>query len=514
VGGGHDVDQATTYLLACVVVLFRGDSQPGKVAIDDLERSRSWGELEARVVRLAHVVRDEWGVPPDGHLAMVVGNRVEFVELVLASLLAGTWITPVNTYLRPPEIDHVLRDSGAQVVVCDGDHAPAVRDLVPGLAVVEVGDELDALVTGATDAPLRDDGPAGATMFYTSGTTGRPKGVKRTKQPTVADQTAALAAAGGVLGLDGAGPHLVTGPLHHAAPLGFAVMDLLQGAPVVIMPRWDAEHALSLIDERAVRDTHLVPTMCVRLLRLPDVRRRAFDGSSLRTVLHGAAPIAPTVKRRMIEWWGPVLVEYWGASEGGVVTLASSEEWLERPGTVGRPIPSYEVVVADDEGRELPPGEVGRLWCRHLRTREPFEYHHDEPKTAAAYRDESTYTIGDLGRVDVDGYVFLSDRASSVIISGGVNIYPAEVEAALMEHPQVHDVVVVGVPDDEWGETVKAVVEAANVPGRSGDDLATDLVAFARERLAGFKVPRTVEIVDALPRHDNGKLALRDVERG
>jgi long-chain acyl-CoA synthetase len=513
-GGAHDVDQATTFPLACVVVLFEATrSRAEQMAVDDLERSRSWDELEARVVRLAHVVRDEWGVPPGGHLAMVVGNRVEFVELVLASLLSGTWITPVNTYLRPPEIDHVLRDSGAQVVVCDADHAPAVRDLVSGLAVVEVGDELDALVDGMSDEPLPIDGPAGATMFYTSGTTGRPKGVKRAKQPTVVEQMAALAAAGDVLGLDGAGPHLVTGPLHHAAPLGFAMMDLLQGAPVVIMPRWDAEHALTLIDERAVRDTHLVPTMCVRLLRLPDARRRAFDGSSLRTALHGAAPIAPAVKRRMIEWWGPVLVEYWGASEGGVVTLASSEEWLERPGTVGRPIPSYEVVVADDEGRELPPGEIGRLWCRHRRARRPFAYHHDESKTAAAYRDESTYTIGDLGRVDADGYVFLSDRASSVIISGGVNVYPAEVEAVLMEHPQVHDVVVVGVADDEWGETVKAVVEApAAVPGRSGNDLATQLIAFARKRLAGFKVPRTVEIVDALPRHDNGKLALRDVE--
>jgi long-chain acyl-CoA synthetase len=480
------------------------------VALDDLHRTRTWVELAERSTRLGHVLRHTWDVPAGGHVAMVVGNRVEFVELVMASLLSGVWITPVSTHLTPTEIDHVLADSGAQVLVCDRAHADVARRTGAGCPVVDVEADLDALIDTADDEPFGPGDPPGGTMFYTSGTTGRPKGVKRTKQPSIEQHLAALATAGGVLGLRGSGPHLVTGPLQHAAPLGFAVMDLLQGAPLVIMPRWDAAGVLRLIDEREVHDAHLVPTMCVRLLALPDQDRAAFHGNSLRTVLHGAAPMPPTVKRRMIEWWGPVLVEYWGASEGGVVTLASSEDWLARPGTVGRPLPSYEVLVADDAGRPCPVGEVGRLWCRHRSGVRVFEYHGDPTKTAGAHRDDATYTIGDLGRVDDDGYVYLTDRVANTIISGGVNIYPAEVEAVLMEHPAVHDVAVFGVPDDEWGESVKAVVEpAAGVDPRPPLDLVASLRDFARTRLAGYKVPRTIELVDALPRYDNGKLSLR-----
>jgi long-chain acyl-CoA synthetase len=345
-------------------------------------------------------------------------------------------------------------------------------------------------------------------MFYTSGTTGQPKGVKRATQPSVAQQLRGHAAAGATLGMAGTGPHLVTGPLYHAAPLGFAVMDLMRGAPMVIMPRWDPIGALELIGARAVRDTHLVPTMFVRLLRLPESERARHDLSSLGLVLHGAAPIAPSVKRQMIDWWGPVLVEYWGASEGGVVTLVGSQDWLEHPGTVGRAIANYEVFAGDADGTPVPVGEVATLWCRSKVSDRVFSYHKAEEKTAAAYAAPGTYTIGDVGRVDDDGWVYLADRAANTIISGGVNIYPAEIEAVLIEHPAVIDVGVFGIPDDEWGEAVKAAVELA--PDMDGDPgLEAEILAFARERLAGFKVPRSIDFERALPRHPTGKLFVR-----
>jgi len=291
------------------------------------------------------------------------------------------------------------------------------------------------------------EGPAGGNMIYTSGTSGRPKGVKRRRPATVAAALEAARNYGRSVGLDGSGPHLVTGPLYHAAPLMFAVYDQWNGAPVLIMPRWDERHALELLLKRDVRHTHLVPTMFVRLLRLPDDERARFQAPSLDLVLLGAAPIAPSVKRRMIEWWGPILVEYWGGTEGGVTTLVGSEEWLEHPGTVGRALPNFEVFAVDDAGQRLPPGESGLLYSRHRTVPRFFEYHGDTEKTDGAYLDESTFTLGDLGCVDEEGYVYLSDRRSNLIISGGVNIYPAEVEHVLQEHPAVSDAGAFGLPD-------------------------------------------------------------------
>lgn len=482
-------------------------ARPDEVAVDDLERRRSWAELVDRFTRIGHLFRDELGLGPGDHVAMSLGNRVEFIELVLGALHGGVWLTPIGAHLTPPEIEHVLADSGASTVFVEPGRDTAVLEAAGDRRIVHVGAPLDRLLQDVSDEPFEPSAPPGANMFYTSGTTGRPKGVKRSRRGRIAAQLESLAQAGRVLGLDGRGAHLVTGPLSHAAPLGFAVMDLVQGGPLVLMPKWDAARALQLIMERDIRDTHLVPTMCVRLLHLDDDVRAAFDPSSLRTVLHGAAPIAPSVKQAMIEWWGPVLVEYWGASEGGVVTLASSEEWLKRPGTVGRPLPTYEVVVTDRDGAELPAGEVGRLWCRHRTVRRAFEYHGDPAKTRAAFLDDWTYSIGDLGWIDDDRYVYLADRESNMIITGGVNVYPAEVEAALLEHPSVADVAVFGVPDDEWGESVMAVIEVvADAPVEP-----SELMAHARERLAGYKVPRRIELTDALPRHDNGKLAVRQL---
>lgn len=480
---------------------------PGALALDDLTRARTWAELDVRVARWRGLFAS-FDIAPGDHVAMVMGNRVELVELVLAALTAGVWMTPVNWHARRDEIAYVLDDADAALVLADPQYAEVARAAAAGRPVVVVGPELDERLGRTPAAPLDPTAEPGANMIYTSGTTGRPKGVRRGRQADVATQLTALRRAGDVLGLDGKGPHLVTGPLYHAAPLGFAVMDLLNGAPLVVMPSFDAEQLLTLVVQRDVRNTHLVPTMFVRLLRLPDAVRRAFAPTALRTALHGAAPIAPVIKQRMIEWWGPVLVEYWGASEGGVVTLVSSQDWLDHPGTVGRAVVNHEVFATDDDGHVLPPGETGVLWCRNHAIDDVFSYHNDPDKTAAAFRGPGVYTIGDIGRVDHDGYVYLADRVSHMIISGGVNIYPAEIEAVLIEHPKVADVAVFGVPDDEWGESVRAAVQL--VPDETPSDaVEAELIAFVRERLSAYKAPRAVEFHDELPRAPTGKIATR-----
>ena len=482
---------------------------PDAPALDDLARRRTRGELVDRATRAGHVLRDA-GVAPGGTVALLLGNRVELVEMATAAVLAGARFTAVNWHLTADEVRYVVDDSGSRLLVTEPAYAAVAAEAVAGLdvTVVSAGAHLDGLLDAASDTPFALDGPAGRSMLYTSGTTGRPKGVVRVGPATVADQLAALAAVGRGVGLDGGGPHLVTGPLYHAAPLGFALGDLHAGAELVLMPRFDAAATLRLVDERAVRSSHLVPTMFVRLLRLDDEVRAAFDGGSLRTVLHGAAPVSPRVKTRMIDWWGPVLVEYWGTSEAGVFTLVGSHDWLERPGTVGRAVPHYEVVAVGDDGAILPAGEIGTLYCRHRRQPQVFEYHGAPDKTAAAHLAPGLFTMGDIGSVDADGFVHLADRSANVIISGGVNIYPAEIEHVMADHPAVADVAVFGIPDDEWGEQVKAVVELAPDVEASAD-LEADLVAFARRRLAGYKVPRSVDVVDELPRHPTGKLYTR-----
>jgi long-chain acyl-CoA synthetase len=492
-----------------VTLLDLAAAVPDAPALDDSERRRTRAQLVDRAIRAGRLLRTA-GVAPGGTVALLLGNRVELVEMATAAVLSGARFTAVNWHLTADEVRYVLTDSGAGMVVTEPALAAVATEAAAGLGidVVHVGDELDATLADQSDQPFALDGPAGRSMLYTSGTTGRPKGVVRAAGATVADQLGALASVGRGVGLDGGGPHLVTGPLYHAAPLGFAVGDLHAGAELVLMPKFDPVETLRLIDERGVRSSHLVPTMFVRLLRLDDDRRAGFDGSSLRTVLHGAAPIAPQVKARMIDWWGPVLVEYWGTSEAGVFTLIDSADWLARPGTVGRAVPHYEVFAVGDDGAALPVGQVGTLYCRHRAQERVFEYHGAPDKTADAHLAPGVFTMGDIGHVDADGYVHLADRAANVIISGGVNIYPAEIEHVLAEHPAVADVAVFGVPDDEWGEQVKAAVELR--PGAvASPELEADLLAFARRRLAAYKVPCSVDVEDELPRHPTGKLYTR-----
>jgi len=494
------------------MVLSAAALRPDQTALDDLHRRLTWRDVDDRACRIARLLRDDLGLAPEDHAAVLMENRVEAVELVLGAMLAGIWLTPINHHLTAEEIAYILDDSGARVVFADVEHEQVTRAAIGPSAeppeVLVAGASLEQAISSASDEPLPDDGLPGATMIYTSGTTGRPKGVKRARAASVRDAFAGAAAAGRTLGLDGGGPHLVTGPLYHAAPLLFAVYDMIAGAPVVVMPRWDARRTLDLVEEHGIRHTHLVPTMFVRMLRLPEAVRANFDPRSLTVVLHGAAPVAADVKRAMIEWWGPVLVEYWGATESGVATLVGSEDWLAHPGTVGKPTVSFEVFAADDEGQPLPAGEIGTLCLRHKKLAKPFEYHLAPGKTGEAYREGGAFTIGDIGYVDAEGYVYLADRKSHMIISGGVNIYPAEVEHTLQLHPAVADVAVFGIPDDEWGEQVKAAVELAEGWAAS-PALAEELIAFARTQLAAYKAPRSIDFETRLPRHPTGKLYTR-----
>jgi long-chain acyl-CoA synthetase len=372
-----------------------------------------------------------------------------------------------------------------------------------GVTVVAIGgsfagaDTYDDLLSGEDGTDLEDP-VLGTSMLYTSGTTGRPKGVARPPTPS-----STLDA--NIYGYieDGVDRHLCTGPLYHAAPLAFSLaVPLHFGVGVVLMERWDAEDALHLIEDFSITHSHMVPTMFHRLLSIPENTRRRYDVSSLRYVLHGAAPCPVVTKQRLIAWLGPIVSEYYAATEG-LGTFVDSATWLAHPGTVGKPFVPGMVMVGDEQGTPLTAGETGLVFLKAV-DGTAFKYYNDPKKTADTYVGDY-FTLGDVGHFDDDGYLYLTDRSANLIISGGVNVYPAEVDAVLLEHPAVGDVGTIGVPDREWGEAVKTVVELQ--PGlQPSPELAAELMAFCRERLAHFKCPRTVEFIDELPRQDNGKL--------
>jgi fatty-acyl-CoA synthase len=482
-----------------------------ELAVDDGTQQRTFAELLDRSLRFASLLRHDAGLEPGGHISLLMGNRVEVIELLLGAVLAGQWVTPINWHLAEEEIDYVVGDSGCSVLISDDQYAPIAQKVTserPKTKVIQVGEELDRLLDGIQPRPLDLDAPAGGNMIYTSGTTGRPKGVKRAPAASVGAALVHHTQMGTAVGLDGSGPHLITGPMYHAAPLMFSVYDNANGAPILIMPQWNESQALDLLMQREVAHAHFVPTMFVRLLRLPESERRAFSAPALQLALHGAAPISVSVKQRMIDWWGPVLVEYWGGTEGGVNTLIDSREWLAHPGTVGRALPAFEVFAVGERGERLDPGEIGDLYCRSSVSDRPFEYHGDEEKTQGAYLEPGVFTIGDIGFIDDEGYVHLADRRSNMIISGGVNIYPAEIEQVIQDHPAVGDVGVFGIPDDDWGESVKAAIELRE-GFQVSSELEAEILDYARARLAGYKVPRSIDFEESLPRHPSGKLYIR-----
>jgi long-chain acyl-CoA synthetase len=489
--------------------------RPDAVALIDEFGETTWGALSERVNRLIAGLR-ELDIAPGDAVGIVSGNRRELFEITLACL-HGSWrLVPINWHWTRDEIAYVLEDSSCTALLVDARFAsdavaaaqdcPHVRE---SIVVAGSGEAVDyeALLARSSPEEPRDQG-LGVPMFYTSGTTGQPKGVRRNIDPIGADVAALQRAAGGFLSrrkLRPDGVTLLCGPAYHAAQWTHSVLLLIAGSTVVMRHRFDPAETLEVIDRYRVTNVHMVPTQFVRLLKLPAQQRQSFDGSSLERVEHGAAPCPPAIKRRMIEWWGPKLLEYYGGTEFGIVSMIESPEWLEHPGSVGRPEPNVEVVVLAEDGKPAAPGEPGQLFFRNSSGLD-FSYHGDPDKTAAAHREGGLATLGDVGYLDEDGYVYLTDRKIDMIISGGVNIYPAEIEAVLIEHSAVADVAVFGIPDDEYGERVVAKVELADGID-PGPGLTEELVGMCRARLAGYKTPRVIEFERQLPRDDNGKLA-------
>lgn len=475
------------------------------------------GELHARANQLVHSLR-ALGMQTGDTLAAVLPNGVDPMTALLAAQQAGWYYVPINYRLAPPEIAYILTDSEAKVLLSHERFAATVASAadeagIPAEARIAVGDvdgfrSYDDLVRGHPTTPPADRA-TGAAMHYTSGTTGRPKGVKRPLPPIDPDTVAAAMTM--LLGLFGiqtgdGNVHLCTSPNYHTAVTTFAGSSLHMQHTVVFMDKWDPEKALQLIERYGCTHTHMVPTQFHRMLQLPDDVRSKYDVSSMRWAIHAAAPCPVDTKRKMLEWWGPVIWEYYAATEGGG-TIAPPDEWVKYPGTVGRAWPTSVVKVTDDDGNELPPGEPGTVWMR-MGTGPNFEYKGDKDKTSKSHDAEGFFTVGDVGYFNEDGYLFLCDRKSDMIIAGGVNIYPAEIEAAILEHAQVGDVAVFGIPDDDMGEQIKAVVEPA--PGVAPDDtLRSSIVEHVQARLAKFKWPRTIDFVDELPREPTGKLLKR-----
>ena len=502
-----ELDEFVAFADKGMAIAWHAARVPARPALITDTETVTYAELNERANRLARAFRRR-GVRRGDAVALLCSNRPEFVEVLLATQRVGLRLTTVNWHLTAEEAGYIVDDCEANVFVAEARFADVARDAAaaaPRATVrLAVGGPIDGFedLAAAAAAETGDDltDPVlGSQMLYTSGTTGRPKGVYRDEATLSTAVTLARAA------YRDENIHLLTGPLYHAAPLLFSLnAPLIAGVPVVMMPSWDPEEALRLIERHGVTHSHMVPTMFHQLLVLPEGVRARYDVSSLRNVLHGAAPCPVGVKQRLIEWWGPVVNEYYAATEG-LGTWVDSHTWLRSPGPGGTRGPDDQVVVGDENGTPLPAGEVGFVWFKASEV--PFEYYKDPAKTEASYRD-SHFTLGDMGYVDDDGFLFLTDRSANLIISGGVNIYPAEVDAVLLDHPAVADAAVVGVPDDEWGESVLAVVELrAGVLASPG--LADELVTFCRDRLAHFKCPRRVEFVDRLPRQDNGKIYKR-----
>jgi long-chain acyl-CoA synthetase len=491
---------------------------PRHVAIVDADgRGITEGELLAGVNQLSRGLQS-LGLRRGDSIAAMLPNSAEALEVFLAMQQIGLYLTPINYHLVGPEIAHILQDCEARVFVVHERYADACRN-----AVEETGFAADRVYTvgsipgfnryqdlKAGQATTPPDGRSlGAVMNYTSGTTGRPKGVRRPLPETPIEDTDLGAPLAGykITRDEPDNVHLLACPWYHTAPTILAAPSMHLGHTLVIMDRFQPEQALELIQRYRVTLTHLVPTQFVRLLALPEEERRHYDTSSLRHVIHGAAPCAPDLKRRMIEWLGPVIDEYYASTEGVGGTIIFSDEWLRKPGSVGKARNETEIVIMDDDGNVLPPRQVGIVYSV-TRGRPAFEYFKDPDKTERSRRGEYR-TVGDVGYLDEDGYLFLSDRKSDMIISGGVNIYPAEIESVLIGHPRVADVAVFGVPNAEWGEEVKAVVEL--LPGQRPrpDEVRAELLEFLEGRLARYKLPKSIDFMDELPRDPNGKLYKR-----
>src|ERR1700680_2241277 len=487
------------------------------------DRKRSHTEVASRADRIARGLNG-LGVKQGDSVCILMRHDIAFIEAAYAAMRLGAYAVPVNWQFKPEEINYVLKDSGTSVLIGHADMLYQLRDAIPArVTVLSVPTPLEILANYKIDpdhlatpdfaVDLESwleqqrpyDGPAlpqPANMIYTSGTTGHPKGVRRSA-PTPEQSAASERMRAMIYGLKPRARALLPGPLYHSAPNSFGLRAGRLGGALVLMPRFDPEEFLRLIEVENIDTIFMVPTMFIRLMKLPEAARRKYDMSSLRHVIHAAAPCPADIKRAMIEWWGPVIYEFYGSTESGAVTFANSEDALKKPGPVAKISPGAELRFVGDDGRVLPQGEIGEIYSR-ISANPDFTYHNKPEKRAEIERD-GFITSGDVGYIDADGYVFLCDRKRDMVISGGVNIYPAEIEAVLHGLPGVHDCAVFGIPDAEFGEALMAVVEPQ--PGVTLD--VADIRSRLKTSLADYKVPKHVEIQAQLPREDSGKIFKR-----
>jgi len=476
----------------------------------------TYRDYEARCNRLAHLLRAR-GLQRLDHYAIYMENNARFAESCGAGERAGHYYTCVNSYLTAEELAYIVNNSESQVLITSEyrrEVALAALADCPNVDLCIVVDgpgdggkvaNLDEVTAGFPDTPIADES-LGNAMLYSSGTTGQPKGILRPLPENAPDDPLPVyqflmqlwSCREGMI-------HLIPAPLYHSAPHAALNFTIRVGGTSIIMERFDPELYLSLVEKHRITDSQLVPTMFSRMLKLPEEVRNAYDVSSLEVVIHGAAPCPVQVKQQMIEWWGPVIEEYYGATEAQGLTYCNCEEWLAHPGTVGQ-VKFGEMHILNDDMLPCPAGTSGTVWFVNA---SEFEYFNDAERTAEAYSPDRTMsTVGDMGYVDEEGYLYLTDRATFMIVSGGVNIYPQECVNLLITHEKVMDAAVFGVPNEDFGEEVKAVVQA--LPGESpGDELAEELMHFCREHLAAMKCPRSIDFIDELPRLPTGKLYKR-----
>lgn len=487
------------------------------------ERSVLLEEIHQRAARAATGLAS-LGVKEGDSVALLLRNDLAFFEASHAAARLGAYAVPVNWHNTPEEMEYIFTDSGAKALVAHADLIAPARHIVPkGTHVFVVPTPPELLQ--AYDIPLEQGVPNGAdpeweqwisgfdpittdppahrtSMIYTSGTTGLPKGVRR-KPFTPEIESFFQSRVREVFGVEEGMRTVVTGTLYHSAPNAQGLAASRYNANIVLMPRFDPEMLLAIIEKHRITSMHMVPTMFVRLVRLPEEVKRSYDLSSLKWIIHGAAPCPPEVKREMIRWWGPIINEYYGSTEIGINTTVSSQDWLTKPGTVGRPIKGVDIRILDDDNAQLPIGQPGQVFILQTGMSD-FTYHRKDEKRREIDRD-GYITVGDIGYLDEEGYLFLCDRKVDMVISGGVNIYPAEIEKVLIDLPGVKDCAVFGIPDEEFGEALMAVVQPNGDPPPEPEQLQ----ALLRERLAGYKVPRRIEFRDELPREDSGKIFKR-----
>ncbi len=480
-------------------------------------KSLTFADLESRANKGAHALRS-LGVGVGDHIALIMENRLEFLEICWAAQRSGVIFTAISRYLTVDEATYIASDCGAKVFITSDKYAETGAEILSGLnnnvhgmavgSPVESLQSWEQLVASMPETPIEDE-CAGVAMLYSSGTTGRPKGIVRQYEFDALDSMSpVLLNVCGVMGkMNPASIYLSPAPLYHSAPLGVAMVAAALGATTLIMEKFDAEELLAAIGKYKITHTQVVPTMFVRILKLPDEARARYDMSSLICAIHVAAPCPVEIKRQMIKWWGPILLEYYAGTEGNGVTAANSEEWLAHPGTVGKALIG-KIRILDDEGKELPSGQTGDVY---FDAGLKFSYHGDAEKTANSHTKEGWSTLGDIGFMDEDDFLFLTDRRAYTIISGGVNIYPQESEDLLITHPKIIDAAVFGVPDEVFGEAVKAVVQPMDF-ANAGDALEAELIAFCRKNLSVIKAPQSIDFRKELPRTPTGKLIKRHLK--